>query len=98
MVVPGPSRPLAPMRLPARVSSTRRGDSVDSLLPGVGAAPVPNQPTTSMSTSAEPSLSATDSPPLAPTRATTRLATVSPAEKLRFDVAGVGDPAAYTVA
>jgi hypothetical protein len=57
----------------------------------------PNQPTTSPCTSTSPDRLKTDIRPDASSWATTRFGTVDPGPRFRFDVGGLGSPAAHAV-
>ena len=77
MTWPWPTLPQGPMRLSARVSSTRCGAcGVIRLPPADGVCAEPNHPTTSATTWGVPAFTLTFTEPSAPTRAMTRLGTV----------------------
>src|SRR5207248_10848406 len=82
---PDANRPPMPP-VPARVSSSRAG--VTPTKPSPEGSPVSNQPTTSATTSTVPAKLSSRTLPPAPTGASTKLGTISPAWKLRLDERG----------
>src|SRR5690349_8458134 len=93
MVAPGPTGWIGPP-VPMRVSRIREGVSGLYWVPeGVAS----NQPARSATTCTDPELLAMSIQPSGDTVAITRLGIVSPAAKLRFEVAGFCVPVGYTV-
>ena len=87
-----PTLPKGPICSPGRVSSTRTGDWVVTRPPRAFVACEPYQPTTSMITWLLPARLKRSIRPPDPSLALTRLGTVWPGVKLRFDAVGRGAP------